>query len=67
MKTFGMSIAALAALGLIAVNYDSSESSQLFMTEKLAPEEKSFMEYIVKHGKNYATAEEFKFRLDQFK
>merc|ERR1712032_917915 len=67
MKTIGLSVAALAALGYVAVNYESAESSQLFLTERITAEEKSFMEYVVEHGKNYGTAAEFKFRLEQFK
>ena len=59
-------IAALAALGLVAVNY-SSEATQLFLSERVTEEEMAYMRYVTEFGKSYGTKAEFKFRLDQFK
>merc|ERR1712032_255 len=39
-------IAALAALGLVAVNYSSSEGSQLFLSERITEEEMMYMKYV---------------------
>jgi hypothetical protein len=36
-------VAALAALGLVAVNYSSSEGSQLFLSERITEEEMMYM------------------------
>ena len=66
MKT-AASIAALAALGLVAVNYSSSEGSQLFLSERITEEEMMYMKYVTEYGKSYGTKAEFEFRLDQFK
>merc|ERR1712167_425262 len=66
MKT-AAGIAALAALGLVAVNYSSSETSQLFLSERISVEEMEYMRYVVEWGKSYGTKAEFKFRLEQFK
>jgi len=66
MKT-AASIAALAALGLVAVNYSSSEGSQLFLSERVTDEEMAYMRYVTEFGKSYGTKAEFKFRLEQFK
>ena len=60
-------IAALAALGLVAVNYSSSEGSQLFLSERVTDEEMAYMRYVTEFGKSYGTKAEFKFRLEQFK
>jgi len=60
-------IAALAALGLVAVNYSSSEGSQLFLSERVTEEEMAYMRYVTEFGKSYGTKAEFKFRLEQFK
>ena len=59
-------IAALAALGLVAVNY-SSEATQLFLSERITEEEMAYMRYVTEFGKSYGTKAEFSFRLDQFK
>ena len=66
MKTAAR-IAALAALGLVAVNYSSNEGSQLFLSEKMTEEELAYLKYISEYGKSYGTKAEYKFRLDQFK
>jgi class 3 adenylate cyclase len=60
-------IAALAALGLVAVNYSASEGSQLFLSERLAEEEMAYMRYVTEYGKSYGTKAEFEFRFEQFK
>ena len=65
MKT-AASIAALAALGLVAVNY-SSEGSQLFLSERITEEEMAYMRYVTEWGKSYGTKAEFTFRMEQFK
>jgi C1A family cysteine protease len=59
-------IAALAALGLVAVNYSSNEGSQLFLSERITEEEMAYMRYVSEFGKSYGTKAEFKFRLEQF-
>merc|ERR1719313_2705556 len=59
-------VAALAALGLVAVNYNS-EGSQLFLSERISAEEMEYMKYITQFGKSYGTKAEFEFRLEQFK
>ena len=66
MKT-AAGIAALAALGLVAVNYSSNEGSQLFLSEIISEEEMAFMKYVTEWNKSYGTKAEIKFRLDQFK
>ena len=60
-------VAALAALGLVAVNYSASEGSQLFLTEIVSPQEKMYMQYVTEFGKSYGTKAEFEFRFEQFK
>jgi len=60
-------IAALAALGLVAVNYSSSEGSQYFLSERITEEEMAYMRYVTEWGKSYGTKAEFEFRLEQFK
>ena len=60
-------VAALAALGLVAVNYSASEGSQLFLSERITEEEMMYMKYVTEYGKSYGTKAEFEFRLDQFK
>jgi hypothetical protein len=65
MKT-AAGIAALAALGLVAVNYNT-EGSQLFMSERVTEEEMMYMRYVTEFGKSYGTKAEFSFRLEQFK
>merc|ERR1719201_733901 len=60
-------IAALAALGLVAVNYSSSEGSQLFLSERITEQEMMYMKYITEWGKSYGTKAELDFRLEQFK
>jgi cathepsin L len=59
-------IAALAALGLVAVNYQS-EGSQLFLSERITEEEMMYMKYVTEWGKSYGTKAEFDFRMEQFK
>lgn len=66
MKT-AAGIAALAALGLVAVNYSSQEGSQLFLSERISEEEMAYMKYVTEWGKSYGTKAEFEFRLEQFK
>jgi C1A family cysteine protease len=66
MKT-AAGIAALAALGLVAVNYSSSEGSQLFLSERITEEEMMYMRYVTEWGKSYGTKSEFNFRMEQFK
>jgi len=58
MKT-AAGIAALAALGLVAVNYSSSEGSQLFLSERITEEEMMYMRYVTEWGKSYGTKAEF--------
>ena len=65
MKT-AAGIAALAALGLVAVNYSASEGSQLFLSERITQEEIMYMKYVSDFGKSYGTRAEFEFRMDQF-
>merc|ERR1711865_1284126 len=60
-------IAALAALGLVAVTNTASEGSQLFLSERITEEEMMYMKYVTEWGKSYGTKAEFEFRLDQFK
>jgi len=60
-------VAALAALGLVAVNYSASEGSQLFLSERITEEEMMYMKYVTEYGKSYGTKAEFEFRLEQFK
>ena len=36
-------VAALAALGLVAVNYSASEGSQLFLSERVTQDEMLYM------------------------
>ena len=59
-------VAALAALGLVAVNYNS-EASSLFLSERVTEEEMMYMQYVTEWGKSYGTKAEFEFRLEQFK
>ena len=60
-------VAALAALGLVAVNYSASEGSQLFLSERISEEEMLYMKYVTEFGKSYGTRAEFEFRMEQFK
>merc|ERR1711907_499305 len=60
-------IAALAALGLVAVNYSQSEGSQLFLSERITEDEMAYMRYVTEYGKSYGTKSEFVFRMEQFK
>merc|ERR1719453_2030753 len=59
-------IAALAALGLVAVNFQS-EGSQLFLSDRITEEEMMYMKYVTEWGKSYGTKAEFDFRMEQFK
>ena len=60
-------VAALAALGLVAVNYSASEGSQLFLSERISEEEMMYMKYVTEFGKSYGTRAEFEYRMEQFK
>lgn len=42
-------------------------ASVAMATPLLTAEDKQFMEYVVQHGKSYATKEEYEFRSDLFK
>jgi len=66
MKT-AAGIAALAALGLVAVNYSNEETTSLFLQQQLEEDELTFLSYITEFGKNYPTKEEYKMRLAVFK
>merc|ERR1719197_1508872 len=66
MKT-AAGIAALAALGLVAVNYSQNEGSQLFLSERITEDEMAYMRYVTEWGKSYGTKAEFVFRMEQFK
>jgi len=66
MKT-AASMAALAALGLVAVNYQAQEGSQLFLSERITEEEMAFMRWVTEYGKSYGTKAEYEFRFEQFK
>jgi len=63
MKT-AASIAALAALGLVAVNYSQNEGSQLFLSERITEEEMNYIKYVSEWGKSYGTKAEFQFRYE---
>lgn len=66
MKTAG--VLALAALGIVAVNYKSGgNGTQLFLSQTLDEQELTFLNWINEHGKTYPTKEEYKFRYEQFK
>merc|ERR1711935_1114383 len=49
------------------MGYQSTESSQLFLSEIITADELAYMKYVTEWGKSYGTKAEFKFRLDQFK
>ena len=66
MKT-AASLAALAALGLVAINYQPEEGTQLFLSERVTEEEMAFIKWISENGKSYGTKAEFQFRLNIFK
>ena len=57
-------IAALAALGLVAVNYSSNEGTQMFLSERITENEMMFMKYVTERNKSYGTKAEFQFRLE---
>ena len=59
-------IGAVAALGALAM-YQTSEGSQLFLSDVITPEEYEYMRYVTEWKKSYATKAEFKFRMEQFK
>lgn len=42
-------------------------SASIFKNHVLTSMDYKFMEYVVEHGKSYATSEEYKFRADLFK
>merc|ERR1712025_805220 len=65
MKT-AASIGAVAAIGALAM-YQTSEGSNLFLSDVITPEEMAYMRYVTEWGKSYGTKAEFKFRLEQFK
>ena len=66
MKT-AASIAALAALGLVAVNYSSNDSTQLFLSNQISEEEAMFFNWVKEWNKSYGTKEEYKLRQVEFK
>merc|ERR1712238_601187 len=53
-------IAALAALGLVAVTNTASEGSQLFLSERITEEEMMYMKYVTEWGKSDGTNAEYK-------
>merc|ERR1740117_2494880 len=59
-------VGAVATIGALAM-YQSTESSQLFLSEIITADELAYMKYVTEWGKSYGTKAEFKFRLDQFK
>lgn len=67
MKTAIATVAAAAALGLVAINYQATESTQLFLSDVLTAEDYEFIRYVSTYGKSYGTKAEFEFRAAQFK
>ena len=52
-----------AAAATMGLNLCNSDAFQLVVSPVI---EQQFVEYVSKHGKSYATAEEYQFRLEQF-
>jgi len=47
--------------------YQTSEGSNLFLSDVITPEEMAYMKYVTEWGKSYGTKAEFHFRMEQFK
>jgi C1A family cysteine protease len=67
MKTAIATVGAAAALGLVAINYQAPESTNLFLSDVMTAEDYEFIRYVAKYGKSYGTKAEFEFRSAQFK
>jgi len=67
MKTAIATVGAAAALGLVALNYQAPESTNLFLSDVMTHEDYEFIRYVAKYGKSYGTKAEFEFRSAQFK
>ena len=67
MKTAIATVGAAAALGLVALNYQAPESTNLFLSDVMTAEDYEFIRYVSKYGKSYGTKAEFEFRSAQFK
>jgi hypothetical protein len=67
MKTAIATVGAAAALGLVALNYQAPESTNLFLSDVMTHEDYEFIRYVSKYGKSYGTKAEFEFRSAQFK
>ena len=67
MKTAIATVGAAAALGLVALNYQAPESTNLFLSDVMTAEDYEFIRYVAKYGKSYGTKAEFEFRSAQFK
>jgi len=67
MKTAIATVGAAAALGLVALNYQAPESTNLFLSDVMTAEDYEFIRYVSKYGKSYGTKAEFEFRAAQFK
>ena len=62
-----LAIVGIAACATIyAVNYQQAPSTSATYTA-ITPDERAFMNYIVKFGKSYATKEEYNYRFQQFR
>jgi C1A family cysteine protease len=62
-----LAIVGIAACATIyAVNYQQAPSTSATYTP-ITPDERAFMNYIVKFGKSYATKEEYNYRFEQFR
>jgi len=67
MKTAIATVGAAAALGLVAINYQAPESTNLFLSDVMTAEDYEFIRYVSTYGKSYGTKAEFEFRSAQFK
>jgi len=67
MKTTVATVGAAAALGLVALNYQAPETTNLFLSDVMTHEDYEFIRYVAKYGKSYGTKAEFEFRSAQFK
>lgn len=56
----------VAALGALAINYQSGEDTEMFMSKRLTQDDYDYMRYVSEWGKSYATGAEFDFRKAQF-
>ncbi len=62
-KGLGITIAVVGVAATLAVlNIDSLPKSGTFLAE----DDKGFANYLAKHGKSYATKEEYQFRLHHY-